>query len=132
MKLLLWRSISDEGFQGRWPNNENCDADESEYKAVANIPTLTELKSCSLRDRADPALVVPLLIGEIEEESKAGENQEILARPISPQPPASKSYRLPRVRLDAVFVWTQAESYGVNVIYDFVPCKTRGCPNPST
>ena len=38
LKRLLWSSISDEGFQGWWPNNQNCDPDEREYQGVANIP----------------------------------------------------------------------------------------------
>lgn len=69
--------MSDERFQRWWPNNENCDSGERECQAVANIPALTESKPCSLRNLTEPAFVALLLIGEVEEEWKAGEKQEI-------------------------------------------------------
>ncbi len=69
--------MSEERFQRWWPNNHNCHTGEREGQAVANIPALTEAKPCSLRNLTEPAFVPPLLIDEVEEERKAGENQEI-------------------------------------------------------
>ena len=76
-KRLLGRPTSEERVQWWWPNNENCDSGERERQAVANIPALTELKPCSLRNLSEPVFVAPLLVGEVEEQRKAGENQEI-------------------------------------------------------
>lgn len=74
---MLWRPISNERAHRWWPNNENRDTGERECQAVPNVAAGAESKPGSLCNVSEPAFVVTLLIGEVEEERKAGDNQEI-------------------------------------------------------
>jgi hypothetical protein len=76
-KRLLWRPIPNERAHRGWPNNENYDNGERESQTVPKVPARAESKPRSLRNLSEPAFVATLLIGEVEEERKAGDNQEI-------------------------------------------------------
>src|SRR5262249_30325475 len=73
---LVGRSLPDERVQRGRPEDEDGDTGARERGAVGEIPPGAELKSGPAQNLPERSLVAPLLVEEVSEERKAGENQE--------------------------------------------------------
>src|SRR5262245_7657958 len=73
----LGRSLPDERVQRGRPEDEDGETGARERGAVGEIPPGAELKSGPAQNLPERTLVAPLLVDEVSEERKAGENEEI-------------------------------------------------------